>query len=76
MDEHDLEDIKQRLTKVEAQNEREWDILKSYFPGNHADSKRPSLPKAKLSKRSWALIIIWQIVGSIFKWVPIDELFF
>lgn len=74
----DLEDIKQRLTKVEAENAREWDIIKSFFAGGTKQSlgKGPPFPKVKLNKRTWVFIIIWQVVGLAFKWLPIEEMFF
>jgi hypothetical protein len=72
----DLEDIKQRLAKVEAENAREWDIIKSYFSGRSSSStKRPSFPKGKRSWKKialWGAFAVWQVVSGFFRGFP-DE---
>lgn len=71
----DLEDIKQRLAKVEAENAREWDIIKSYFSGRPPTPKGPSLPKGKRSWKKivlWGIFAVWQVVSGFVRGVPDD----
>jgi hypothetical protein len=71
----ELSQLKERVSKLEAENSRLWDIIKAYFTRNISKGAPTSLPKVKLPKKTWVLIILWNVVGIFLKGIPEELLF-
>lgn len=69
----EIAELREEIAKLKAENQRTWDLVKTYFA--QKSKNMPSIPKVKLNKKTWILIIAWQILGGIFKWLP-EEMFF
>lgn len=66
---NELDEIKRRLAVVEAENKREWDLIKTYFAKT---PRMPSTPKAWRKVIFYAVIVVWQLLSPLIKLMP-DE---